>query len=475
MSRVYSNYADIITFTRASSGTALRPISYGDELVTNGTFDTDTGWTLGTSAVIGSGYLEQPSGTGSFNYQTVSTTATKVYVVEFEILQGSFYLGVWNTAPTSTTLNTPTTYSTGVHKTYFVAVDSDASISFTCNVGAGRIDNVSVREVLFDQPNAPLTLFNHPTNVPRIEYDADGNRLGLLVEESRTNLLTYSEDFTNASWVNFNADSLIVTADQANGSDGSASLDKIEITDSTSEKHFLYFSNSITQGQNYSISCELKNGDQRYVSLGMYDSGSRWFAAVFDLQNGTVTQESEGGADATIQSSGVVDLGGGLYRCYVVGSIVNGDSSGYTYIQLVSSGTPTFDAQGGETYSAVGGEYFYAGKIQLEAGSFPTSYIPTSGSTVTRSADVASIGVSEFGYNENAGTIYVDGTFRDTETIVTIGSTTIDADADGKKDYTATYSSNPSATAIELNNGLYNSIRYYPRVLTADQLEALTS
>jgi hypothetical protein len=191
---------------------------------------------------------------------------------------------------------------------------------------------------------------------------------GLLHEsEARTNLITYSNDFTNASWLNFNADSLIVTADQANGSDGSASLDKIEITDSTSEKHFLYFSNSITQGQNYSISCELKNGDQRYVSLGMYDSVSRWFVAVFDLQNGTVTQESDGGADATIQSSGAVDLGGGLYRCYVVGSIVNGDSSGYTYIQSVSSGTPTFDTQGGETYSAVGGEYFYAGKIQREA------------------------------------------------------------------------------------------------------------
>ena len=30
----------------------------------------------------------------------------------------------------------------------------------------------------------------------RIEYDAEGNCLGLLVEEARTNLLTYSETFT---------------------------------------------------------------------------------------------------------------------------------------------------------------------------------------------------------------------------------------------------------------------------------------
>ena len=37
--KVNSNYEDLITFTRASGGHALRPVSYGDELVTNGTFD----------------------------------------------------------------------------------------------------------------------------------------------------------------------------------------------------------------------------------------------------------------------------------------------------------------------------------------------------------------------------------------------------------------------------------------------------
>ena len=48
--------------------------------------------------------------------------------------------------------------------------------------------------------------------------------------------------------------------------------------------------------------------------------------------------------------------------------------------------------------------------VQLEAGSFATSYIPnnaTSG-TVTRSADIASIPVSAFGYNQEAGTVVVE-------------------------------------------------------------------
>ena len=47
-------------------------------------------------------------------------------------------------------------------------------------------------------------------------------------------------------------------------------------------------------------------------------------------------------------------------------------------------------------------------EAQLEAGSFATSYIPTAGSQVTRSADLASIPVTAFGYNQDAGTIVVE-------------------------------------------------------------------
>jgi len=46
---------------------------------------------------------------------------------------------------------------------------------------------------------------------------------------------------------------------------------------------------------------------------------------------------------------------------------------------------------------------------QVEAGSFPTSYIPTTGSTVTRAADVASIEGTDFSswYNQSEGTVYI--------------------------------------------------------------------
>jgi hypothetical protein len=58
------------------------------------------------------------------------------------------------------------------------------------------------------------------------------------------------------------------------------------------------------------------------------------------------------------------------------------------------------------TYTSVGS--LYAWGMQLETGAFPTSYIPTSASTVTRSADLASMTGTNFSswYNQNEGTLY---------------------------------------------------------------------
>ena len=71
----YNNYSDMITFSRASSGTALAKISYGAEEVTNGTFDADlSGWVAtgaGTATWI-SGQVEL-SGVVTLEQQPVTT------------------------------------------------------------------------------------------------------------------------------------------------------------------------------------------------------------------------------------------------------------------------------------------------------------------------------------------------------------------------------------------------------------------
>ena len=87
MTKTYNNYEDLLTFTRASKGHALRPVSYGAELVTNGTFDTDSNW-VKTQATISGGVCEinSPSGSYAGVYQAIPVTVGKMYFISVEVV-----------------------------------------------------------------------------------------------------------------------------------------------------------------------------------------------------------------------------------------------------------------------------------------------------------------------------------------------------------------------------------------------------
>jgi hypothetical protein len=71
--------------------------------------------------------------------------------------------------------------------------------------------------------------------------------------------------------------------------------------------------------------------------------------------------------------------------------------------------TPNFRIVCVSTGDGTSGIYLWG--AQLEAGAFPTSYIPTVASTVTRSADVASITGTNFSpwYRQDEGTVFAEG------------------------------------------------------------------
>ena len=62
-------------------------------------------------------------------------------------------------------------------------------------------------------------------DAPRFDHDpVTGESLGLLIEEERTNLFTYSEEFDDATWLKSNA---TVTANDAVAPDGTSTADKL--------------------------------------------------------------------------------------------------------------------------------------------------------------------------------------------------------------------------------------------------------
>jgi len=375
---------DLITFTRASGGTALRKISYGSELVTNGDFATDTDWTLGDGWTISGGVAV---GTNTFR-ELVSNTATiiagRTYIVTFEITS---YTAGRVKAKVGSTLGTYRD-SVGVYTETITATNTDnarivrSDLNFT-----GSIDNVSVKEVTFDQPDGTLQLFNHPDNVPRIEYDADGTVKGLLIEEARTNLLTYSEDFSNAAYSKTDCS---VTSNATTAPDGTTTADKLSFATTNNSFHFI--SKGITMGaESHTVSAFFKAGEVASASIFLSRGGN--VGGSFNLSTGVAT------ASGTGNTANMVDVGNGWYHC----SVTNDGSTDIDNSIRLGIGNGALSS-----FVGVIGQGIFAWGAQLEAGAFPTSYIPTTGATATRAADVASIPTANFGYNSDAGSILVE-------------------------------------------------------------------
>ena len=223
-------------------------------------------------------------------------------------------------------------------------------------------------------------------NVPRIEYDADGNRLGLLIEEARTNLSPNSN--FNGGWTFLNSS---FETDAAVSPDGTTNAVKLKVNTNSSH-HSIY--ESVTGGT-YSVSVFAKAGEYYGIQLtGVQTTNDH---ACFNLVDGTAYHTGTNASNATIE-----DVGNGWYRCSAVIPVTNGN----LYI-AVTDGVSTAWLPSFAGANTTDGIYIYG--AQLEAGAFPTSYIPTSGSTATRAADIASIPVSAFGYNQNSGTVVCEG------------------------------------------------------------------
>ena len=398
----FSNANDLITFSRASGGTALRKVAYSPELISNGEFTSDTsGWAaLGATQAIVSGELEiTTTSAGGGSWQLISVTPNKPHLLTLDRRVGTADIasvivydgGIPGSGAPSLINDT----DAGTFSEAFVPTNDTVSVYLrAAALSAGTTayyDNISVKEVLFDQPGGTLQLFNHPTNIPRIEYDADGNLLGLLIEESRTNLATRSNEFDNgAGWVAGRVD---ITPNAAVSPDGNLNAYKLSQAAGETASGFIYDIVTVSNSATYTASVFAKKGTSRdilTINENIFDATSNF--TYFDLSSGTV------GTTDPAHTAVIEDVGNGWYRCSI--TFTSSQAAGYFQFRpLETDGSVTVtDNQG----------FIYLYGAQLEQGSFPTSYIPTSGATATRAADVASIPVSEFGYNQNQGTVVVE-------------------------------------------------------------------
>ncbi|CAK0750464.1 hypothetical protein CCP3SC1AL1_170004 [Gammaproteobacteria bacterium] len=234
------------------------------------------------------------------------------------------------------------------------------------------------------------------SGVPRFDHNpTTGESLGLLVEEARTNVQLYSEQFDQwPPW--FNGTTLTVTANAGTSPSGTTTADKI-IPSVVSGIH--YITDLATRGSGtFSFSVYAKASGYPRLGLRVYDGTAYQIRVTFDLLAGTVVLLESGTARIT-------PVGDGWYRCSGTGTSASG-SMGSVAGWVIESLPSTATVQGSFTGDGTSGALLWG--AQVEVGAFPTSYIPTTTATVTRAADVASITGANFSswYNVSQGTTF---------------------------------------------------------------------
>lgn len=250
-------------------------------------------------------------------------------------------------------------------------------------------------------------------DTPRFDYDPITLVCkGLLVEESRTNLLAYSEVFTGSPWSIQNA-SLEINDPlnpNVNFTSPNSNLSAVKLVANTVASAHVIRSTGVpvTNATTYTYSFYAKKGEYSTVALAV-SSGAAVNTVVVNLNTGVVTSGT-----ATIQNAG-----NGWWRIaapYVTNSTLLSNNI------YVINGT----SFGNRNDAGDGTSGIYVWGAQLEAGAFATSYIPTTTTALTRNADVATM----TGYGSTSqGTFTAEATYVSGKTLLTSGSVSFAATA----------------------------------------------
>ena len=362
-----TNTASSITFTtQFSNPKQLVPTSNGASY----TFSFYAKWVSGNTELR---FLHEGSATGTSTIFTVTGTWTRYYVT----VLGNASSGVIG----------------------FGIQDTNTSGFGEVLIWGAQLEQRSAVSSYTPTTTQPITLYQPAlqtaaSGVARFDHNpVTQESLGLLIEEQRTNLQTYSEDFTNAVWNN-ETSRTIITANSIIAPDGTLTADKFAATTANSVHRVYNFNLFISAGVATTISFYAKRNG---FDVSVTDSGGR-YVAIFNLATGVATSFNLGDT----VSAFMVSVGNGWYRC--IATITSTVSGNFPILTMsLSDGTTEF---AGNEYDG----YFIWG-YQLETGSFPTSYIPTVASQVTRSADSASMTGTNFSswFRQDEGTLYAEG------------------------------------------------------------------
>jgi len=210
----------------------------------------------------------------------------------------------------------------------------------------------------------------------------------LLIEESRTNLIEYSD-----------TQSFIATRSSRGLQQSFGGIDGFIYNTVNQDNPNVSITKAISSVGNYTFSFFIKKTEHNTVDIRFASGGNagRGVGAKFTFSSETWSNQFIDGtyADGIMLSHQY--LGNDIWRLSVSTSFLSGVTDLFPVVYFA------FDLNGTYVSQWIGG-------AQIEEGAFPTSYIKTSGASATRSADNASITGENFSswYRQDEGSVYTE-------------------------------------------------------------------
>ena len=230
-------------------------------------------------------------------------------------------------------------------------------------------------------------------NAPRFDHDpVTGVCKGLLMEEARTNICLQSENFGTFPWAGTGR---TISLNAATAPDGSTTADKI-VEGTNNGLHGAFQILNTVSGSTYIGSMYVKAAGRDFATIytGASPANGRFLNIPADGTGAVLGLFNANPSTVTMRY-----VGNGWY---LVTILIVASATG-TSLEMYPSLTATVNSYTGDGTSGI-----LVWGAQVELGSFPTSYIPTTTASVVRSADVCSIIGSDFSgmWNATEGTIY---------------------------------------------------------------------
>ena len=249
----------------------------------------------------------------------------------------------------------PTGYKTS--KVYSVfPTDGDGDFTYTRSGDASRVNPGGLIETV-------------GTNIPRIDHFGGGCPT-LNLEPQRTNLQVYSEDFNNSAWAKSNS---TIDSNSIIAPTGEMTADKVIANTATGNHYVQDVASGLSTSSKATLSVFVKKDEVTQIELLAAQNGSpytNWCRLRFDLNTLSTFQTPIG--DYKYE-----DFGNGWLRLSITGT----PTSSWENIRFTLYKNNTSNWTGNNV------DGFYLFGAQVEQGSYPTSYIKTEASTVTRLKD----------------------------------------------------------------------------------------